>query len=222
MPRRRTLCAAEPVKWTRYVPASPGGITIRSTCGPPASLTAAFAFPAPMTPSTAGRPTKRSMTVSGASVSTRRSRSPTVSRRRRSDPAWTILATPGASASCATSASEMAWARSSSMRCGREARSVMPSRIRCSVPAEMPRRPRRWPASAARRRSSMLSMPRPSQTRRTVLGPTPGMRSRSTTLGGISARSRSWRAMWPVVAISTILSPMAWPTPAIGRRSPAA
>ncbi len=32
--RRRTLCSFEPVKWMRYVPAAPGGITIRSTCGP--------------------------------------------------------------------------------------------------------------------------------------------------------------------------------------------
>ena len=33
-PRSRTLCSFEPVKWIRYVPASPGGMTIRSTCGP--------------------------------------------------------------------------------------------------------------------------------------------------------------------------------------------
>ena len=34
MPRSRMLWSAEPVKWMRYVPASPGGMTMRSTCGP--------------------------------------------------------------------------------------------------------------------------------------------------------------------------------------------
>ena len=28
------MCSLDPVKWMRYVPASPGGMTIRSTCGP--------------------------------------------------------------------------------------------------------------------------------------------------------------------------------------------
>ena len=60
-------------------------------------------------------------------------------------------------------------------------RSPRGSAARCR--RRCPCRPRRWPASAARRRSSRLSMPRPSQTRRTVFGPTPGIRSSSTRLG---------------------------------------
>ena len=222
MPRSAMLWSAEPVKWTRYVPASPGGMTIRSTFGPRISVTLALACPAPTTRSTAPSAVNRAMTASGSSVSTSRSRSPMVSRRRRSEPACTILRTPGVPSSWATRSSEIAWARLSNSRCGRDSSCSIPSRIRCSVLAEMPFRPRSRPASAAWRRSSSDSTPRPSWTMRTVLGPTPGMRSRSTRLAGISARSRSWSAMWPVVASSTILSPIAWPTPGIGRRSPAA
>ena len=40
--RSRTLCSLEPVKWMRYVPASPGGMTMRSACGPRSSRTAAL------------------------------------------------------------------------------------------------------------------------------------------------------------------------------------
>ena len=140
MPRRRMLWSAEPVKWTRYVPASPGGMTIRSTLGPRSSLTAALACPAPSTRSTTPRPAKRLTTASGSSVSTRRSRSPMVSRRRRSEPAWTIRVTPAVPSSWATRSSEIACARLSSNRCGRDSSWAMPSRIRCSVLAEMPLR----------------------------------------------------------------------------------
>ena len=220
MPRRRTLWAAEPVKWTRYVPASPGGMIIRSTCGPRRSVTAAFARPAPRTRSTAPSCVKRSTTISGRSVSTSRSRSPTVSRRRRSEPAWTMRVTPGVPSSWATRSSDSRWASSSRRRCGRESSWAIPSRIRCSVPAPIPFSPRSSPAWAARRRSSSVSIPSASWTTRTVLGPTPGICSSSTRLAGISASSRSWKAMWPVVASSVILSLIACPTPGIGRRSP--
>ena len=127
------LWSADPVKWTRYVPASPGGMTIRSTCGPRSSLTAAFACPAPSTRSTTPRPVNLATTASGSSVSTSRSRSPIVSRRRRSEPAWTIRRTPGVPSSCATRSSEIACARWSSSRCGRDSSCSIPSRIRCSV-----------------------------------------------------------------------------------------
>ena len=72
----------------RYVPASPGGMTIRSTCGPRSSRTAALCPPRLTTWSTTperGEP--RRSAPAASSVSASRSRSPIVSRLRRNEPA---------------------------------------------------------------------------------------------------------------------------------------
>ena len=119
MPRSRMLWSAEPVKWMRYVPASPGGMTMRSTCGPRRTVTAAFACPAPRTWSTTPRCVNRSTTVFASAVSTSRSRSPIDSRRRRSEPAWTIRVTPGTPRSCSARSSLAACARWMRSRRGR-------------------------------------------------------------------------------------------------------
>ena len=91
--RSRTLCSLEPVKWIRYVPASPGGMTIRSTCGPRISRTAALYPPRLTTESTSPNLVKRvDQRRPARSVSARRSRSPIDSCRRRYEPAGSMLA----------------------------------------------------------------------------------------------------------------------------------
>ena len=59
----------------------------------------------------------------------------------------------------------------------------MPSRMRCSVPAEIPRRPRSLPASAAWRRSSSVSTPRPCHTALDGLRPDTGHREQLDEAG---------------------------------------
>ena len=96
------MCSFEPVKWMRYVPASPGGIDIRSTCGPRNSRTADLWPPRPITSSTTPRLVNRSIRAAGSSVSASRSRSPIVSLRRRNEPAGSIERRPGAPSRPAT------------------------------------------------------------------------------------------------------------------------
>ena len=154
---------------------------------------------------------------SGRSVSTSRSRSPIVSspaperarldrsgrRRRRA-------------ARSATRSSRCAWARWISSRRGGVSSFSMPSRIRCSVLAEMP-------LSSAGVRLGRLQLlegrdPEPLPEMRTVLGPTPGIRSSSTRLAGISAAEPLVvRPCGRSSTSSTILSLIASPTPGIGR-----
>ena len=78
--RSRTLCSAEPVKWTRYVPALPSGMVMTSTCGPRSSWTVVRVAAArgavaadPLDPRR--RRAACSMAAAGSSVSTSRSMS---------------------------------------------------------------------------------------------------------------------------------------------------
>ena len=99
--------------------------------------------------------------------------------------------TPGVSVSASMSPSSVTSARWRSIRFGADSRRSMPSRMSCSVFADSPRRERSSPASAALRRSSIVSMPSSAWIWRTLRGPSPGIRNSSTRLGGISAHRRS-------------------------------
>ena len=88
--RSRTLCSLDPVKWIRYVPASPGGITMRSTCGPRMRRTAALCDPAftmwSTVPSRVNRPIKRGRVIGlGEEIEVADRLAPPAERTRRLD-----------------------------------------------------------------------------------------------------------------------------------------
>ena len=114
--RSRTLCAAEPVKWTRYEPRRPGGAVMMSSCGPSRSARLARDVPcvtgsAVLSSPSCGRDaSSRAIVPAGSSVSTSRSRSPTVSVPRRVEPAIVAERTVGTASASATRRSASACA----------------------------------------------------------------------------------------------------------------
>ena len=75
---------------------------------------------------------------------------------------------------------------------GRVSSSAMPSRMRCSVLAEMPLTSRSRPSRAAVSRSASVATPSARHRSPAVRGPMPGTLSRVTSDGGTLASSCSW------------------------------
>ena len=146
-----------------------------------------------------------------------KSRSRTVSRRRRTLPASdTAMA-----AACAESCSTMSWTAGSarpsrprsSLGAFRPAPAARAARIFSSLFCPMPERPRSRPSSAAVFSPSSVVTPSSVQIRAAVFGPTPGRRRKSTTPAGTFSRRRVSACISPSVAISTTFCSIVLPIP---------
>lgn len=87
MVRVRMLCALDPVKYCNPAPHDSGGSTRRSTWSPRPVRTDVFFAPRAITSAVPGSSHSASMNGPDFRAATRTSRSPTVSRIRRNDPA---------------------------------------------------------------------------------------------------------------------------------------
>ena len=209
----------------RYVPASPGGMTIRSTCGPrmqpDRGLVAALVD---------DRGRRRRAPVNALDQRRRRRRSRRGGRgrrstrlRRRNEPAGSIERDAGRAREAVddrrSGASRPCPAASGR---GRSSSRAMPSRMSASVFADSPRRLAQAAALGglrAGRRSSRCRARRGAGGRSS--GPSPGIRSSSTRLGrDLRPRAARRRPSGRSSRARAILSLMASPTPGDPRRRP--
>ena len=144
-----------------------------------------------------------------------RSRSRTVSRRRRTLPASDTAIAAGCASSAATTrltaGSAVASRRRSSGASPTPASSAF--RIFSSLFAPMPDRSRSRPDSAAAFRPSSDVMPSCVQIRAAVFGPTPGSRRKSTTPAGTSPRRFVSACISPSSTTSTTFASIVFPIP---------
>src|SRR4051794_26921544 len=117
------------------------------------------------------------------------SRSRTVSRIRRAEPASETSTEASCSCSTCTTARSFGSVVPRSARCGPSAARgrASASAIFCSVPGPMPACPRSSCASAAALSASTVVIPSSCQIRRAVFGPSPGRRMNVATSAGTSA-----------------------------------
>ncbi len=145
------------------------------------------------------------------------STSPTVSEKRRSDPQVEAWVTPGSSRMWATIRS----ASGSATEIG--VRSIGPCASRrasawASFSSDFwpnPDSPRSFFSASTRRRSSIDSTSSSARSRLSALGPSPWMRSSSTTLRGCFCRRPSSFSTFPFSRSSRIFSAVLLPIPSI-------
>ena len=144
-----------------------------------------------------------------------RSRSRTVSRRRRTLPASETAIDAGCASSSSTTRRTAGSAVASSLRSS--ALSPTPAssalRIFSSLRAPMPERSRSRPASAAVLSPSSEVMPSCVQMRAAVFGPTPGSRRKSTTPAGTRPRRFVSACISPSSTTSTTFASIVFPIP---------
>ena len=178
--------------------------------------------PCPSTRTTSGWLVKAAIRAGESAQATTRSRSPTVSFKRRRLPAASARCTPGNSRSQASQRCPAVKALPRDMRDPRAASPAMPARMLVSVFAPMPGSVAIFPALAAASRSARVRRPNSFQNRATFLGPTPETRSKSSREGGTSSSRRLRNSSLPVVSSSWIFSVMALPMPGTLGSSPRA
>ena len=166
------------------------------------------------------RPTGTSRTrraAHGASVAVAiRSRSRTVSRQRRAEPAIETRTAAGCAATSAATARSFGSARPSSARCGSSTAFGFASaaRILSSSFGPRPLTVRSSCASAAARSAATVVIPSSCQSRRAVFGPRPGSRMNVATSGGtsvlrfVSAWISPSSTAWTI--FSSIVLPIPW------------
>ena len=135
------------------------GTTRRSTWMPARVRTVVFFSPCATTSATCGSLVSASISGRGWSDAASRSMSPTVSRIRRSEPAYVHRCSPFTDRNSATISSAVPMAVSMRNRSVCERESSMPWRRFSAVFGPKPRIPRRRPASRASSRRATESMP---------------------------------------------------------------
>ena len=187
---------------------------------PSLSRIEAFVSPEASTLVTPGACVNVSISGAGSSQVASRSMSPMVSHPRRSDPAYSILLTPGRLPSSSSSSSASGKAMPMDVRSAACSANSSESLIlaivlapmrgsAASVPSSMPR------ASPAR---STMSVSR--QSRPTVLGPRPEMSSSPMSPGGISLRRVSNSSIVPASHHWRIFSALLLPMPSSASSPP--
>ncbi len=147
--RVRMLCALDPVKYWSPAPHESGGSTRRSTWSPSPVRTDVFFVPRAITSAASGSSHSAAMNGPDFRAATRMSRSPTVSRIRRSDPAYAHRRHPVTSCSAPTISSAVSSATDSGTRAPACRSSSIPCRMLSCVFSPNPLRSASRSASIA-------------------------------------------------------------------------
>ncbi len=174
-----------------------------------------FVGPFAATSTTHGSEQKWSTSACGSPAVAMMSRSRTVSRMRRAEPARSTSTDAGCSRSVSTTARSFGSVVPSSARRGPSAAFGTDSAaaIFSSVPAPMPAWPRSCCASAAAFSSATVVIPSSCQIRRAVLGPSPGSRMNVATSAGTTALRLVNAWISPSSTTSTIFASIVLPMP---------
>ena len=211
--RSAALCAPDPVRWASRLP-NCSGATARSSTVIPLCVRARAA-PALERDTLSICSSVPTWSISAGSSSTM-SRSLTLSRRRRAEPASSTRAPGSIARSASINSSPTASARSSTTR--RDGRSAAPASSAASTDssnlAPNPLRVLSRCACAASRSACGESIASSSKSRRARLGPSPGRPVIASRPGGNRSRSFTAAGMSPVSSSARIFSSSVAPIPA--------